>query len=203
MQNLNKFEVNPTNEFHILRHFEFVDNTYKKTLINKPYWYYEYSQEKFIASHISEDDIQYALGTIGTKFYKNIPGIENPQKLLKLIKRKLAELNSDNKILWTDRDGEKRFSFTIRHDFPVGDKNVLSMNELSDNDKVNVKQIFRSKCKGEKNILINTVTGLKLEPTNIIYIEMLETKQLPFFAITAFPECLANNIPDNELVFGV
>lgn len=96
MQNSKKFEINPTNKFHILRHFEFVEEDYKKTLINELYWYYDYSQEKFVASYISKDDIRHALETIGTKFYKNIPGIENPKKLLELIKEKFTALNLNN-----------------------------------------------------------------------------------------------------------
>ncbi|MBT89581.1 MAG: hypothetical protein CMN79_03715 [Spirochaetales bacterium] len=32
MNNLKKFIINPTNEFHILRHFQYVDDSYKKLL---------------------------------------------------------------------------------------------------------------------------------------------------------------------------
>lgn len=40
-----KFVINPTNEFHILRHFESVDNSYKETLQDKQYWYHDYEQK--------------------------------------------------------------------------------------------------------------------------------------------------------------
>lgn len=203
MNTTTKFEINSTNEFHILRHFEFVEEDYKKTLLDKPYWYYDYPQEKFVASYISKDDIQFALETIGTKFYKNIPGIENPKKLLELIKEKFATLASNSEVNWITQNENERFSFTFKYDSPVGNKNVLSINDLPDNNKKNVKSVFRSKCEGENNIMVNAVAGIELQPTDIIYVEIFETKQLPFFVITAFPECLANNIPDDKLVFAV
>jgi hypothetical protein len=39
--------VNPTNEFHILRHFKSVNNKYKKSLIWKDYFYYDYDKSRF------------------------------------------------------------------------------------------------------------------------------------------------------------
>lgn len=102
-----------------------------------------------------------------------------------------------------NENGNKRFAFTFEYNSPIGNKNVLSINNLSDNNKKNVKSVSRSKCVGENNIIVKTITGIELQPTNIIYVEILKTKQLPFFVITAFPECLANNIPDDELVFAM
>lgn len=67
MNDLEKYIINPTNEFHVLRHFKYVDDSYKETLIEQPYWCYEYSQKKFVFSKISEFDIENALKTIGTK----------------------------------------------------------------------------------------------------------------------------------------
>lgn len=199
MQNSKKFEINPTNEFHILRHFEFVKEAYKKTLINKPYWCYDYSQEKFIAARISKDDIQHALETIGTKFYKNVPGIENPKKLLELIKEKFTALESNNKVRWANEN--KCFAFTFKYDAPVGNRNALSINDLSDHNRKNIKSVLRSKCVGENNIMVNTITGIELRSSDMIYVEMIKTEQFPFFVITAFPKCLTSDIPNDELVF--
>ena len=79
MNNLEKFIINPTNEFHVLRHFRYVDDSYKKTLIGQPYWYYNYSLKKFVSSKISQVDVENALKTIGTKFEKILLAL-NPQK---------------------------------------------------------------------------------------------------------------------------
>lgn len=202
MNNLNKFTINPTNEFHTLRHFEFVDNDYKKGLINKPYWYWDYSQERYINSHISKDDTECALKTIGTKFYKNIANIENPKKLLKLIKEKFVELDAKNEIRWTIEGERKIFSFSFEYIHPIGIMNCLSLDKLSKKERINIKSVFRSKCVGEDNIMVDIVSGIKLQSTKMIYVEIIETDQLPFFAITAFPDCSANNLStDDNLVF--
>lgn len=206
MDKLEKFIINSTNEFHILRHYEFVDNLYKETLINKPYWYYDYSQKKYILSHISQNDVKCALETIGTKFYKNIKGIENPKKLLELIKKEFVKLISKNKINWT-LNGENRVAkFSINFDSAVGKINVLSINSLNNNDKKNIKSISRSKCMGENDVIVNTISGIELGSTNMIYVEIVETTQLPFYIMTAFPDCSSldnsiNDISDDELVF--
>ncbi|EKE21959.1 MAG: hypothetical protein ACD_7C00086G0011 [uncultured bacterium] len=204
---MNKLEklaiINPTNEFHILRHFAFVKDTYKKSLINKHYWYWDYSQEKFIAAYISPDDIKYALETIGTKFYKNIVGIENPRKLLKLIKEKFRELDLKNEIRWVDEEERSLTSFSFEYDCPVGDMNCISIDKLSVEDRKRTKAALRSKCVGEDNIMINIVSEIELQSTRMICVEIVETKQLPFFAITAFPACSVNNnsAGDDDIVF--
>lgn len=208
MDNQNKFTINPTNEFHILRHFEFVDDVYKKTLVGEPYWYYDYAQKKFIASYISENDIECALATIGTKFSKNIAGIENQKKLLELIKEKFIELNSKNEICWNAENENKRSVFSFKHDVAVGKINCLLIDKLSDNDKQNIKPVPRSNCAGENNIMVNTVSGIELVSTDMIYVDIFETTQLPFFVITSFPDCSATNnlladADDNDLVFVV
>ncbi len=204
MSKLEKFAINPTNEFHVLRHFEFVDEAYTKTLINKPYWYYDYAQKKYLAAHISQKDIDYALETIGTKFYRNIEGIENPRKLLKLIQKKFVALSLKNEIKWINEGERNIFAFTFAYAMDVGDMNCLTINKLTDSDKKNIQAISRSECVGEEGVVVDTISGIELLATNRIYVEIVETKQLPFFAITAFPDCSANNnLSDDELVFVV
>lgn len=204
MNNLEKFSINPTNEFHILRHFEFVKDNYKKSLINKPYYYWNYSQEKYTTSYISENDIEYALETIGTKFHKNITNIENPKKLLELIRKRFIELNTKKEIKWTIERERGIFAFSFEYSFSVGAMNCLSLGNLSKRERKNIKSVFRSKCAGEDSIMVDIISGIKLQSTKMIYVEIVETNQLPFFAITAFPDCSANNLlDDNNLVFAL
>lgn len=80
LEDLNRFEINPTCEFHILRHFSSVDTEYSNTLVGQEYFYYDHNQNKFIKSAISPEDIEIALKTKGTKFFQNIEGIETPKK---------------------------------------------------------------------------------------------------------------------------
>lgn len=206
MSNLEKFAINPTNEFHVLRHFEGVDEIYKKTLIGEDYWYYDYSQKKYLPSIISESDIECALKTTGTKFYKNIPGIENPKKLPELIKEKFAELDSKDEIHWTSENENRRTAFGFQYNAVVGEMNCLLIDNLTEKDRKNIKYVLRSNCIGEDNIMVQTVSGVELLSTNKIYVDIFETSQLPFYAITSFPDCSETiNLftDDDNLVFVV
>ena len=204
MNNSKKYIINPTNEFHILRHFKFVDDLYKETLIDHPYWYYDYSQKKFVSSKISQIDIESALTTIGTKFEKNITGIENPKKLLEIIKRKFQELLLANKIRWIDNLENRVATFTFDYIFHVGQMNCLPINNIREKDRERIKRISRSNCIGEKSIVVNTISEIELSSTKTIRVEIVDTKQLQFYTITAFPNCLiSDNLSDDELVFVV
>ncbi len=204
MNKLKKYEINPTNEFHILRHFKFVENQYKETLINQPYWYYDFTQKRFFYSKISKVDIENALKTISTKFEKNIAGIENPKKLLEIIKSKFQELILDNKIHWVDNTGYKTTTFTFEYVFSVGQMNCLLIDNISEKDKARIKRVFRSKCVGENDVVVNTISGIETSFTKTISVQIVETKQLPFYTITAFPDChISDDISDDKLVFVV
>jgi hypothetical protein len=204
MNNLEKFIINPTNEFHVLRHFKYVHDSYKKTLFRQPYWYYDYSQKKFVSSTISQIDIENALKTIGTKFEKNITGVESPKKLLEIIKNRFQELLLDNKICWIDNIEYKIATFTIDCQFSVGQMNCLNKDNILEKDKARIKSVLRSKCAGENAVIVNTISKIELSSTKLIHVEIVETKQLPFYTITAYPDCsLSDDLPDENLVFVV
>lgn len=202
MKTINKFTINPTNEFHILRHYKYVDELYKKTLIGQPYWYYDHIQKKFLYSKITQTDIENALQTIGTKFDKDVRGIENPRKLLRLIKSSFQELSSLNKIDWNKNLGYKSTTFAIDYQSPVGQMNCLNLDDVSNIDRSRIRRIFRSKCSGENKIFVNTISNTKLSSTNTIHVEIVDTIQIPFFFITSFPDCAhVNDLPEEKLVF--
>ncbi len=193
--------INPTNEFHLLRHFSSVDNSYKKTLENKPYWYYDYPQQTFLESTIATDEIEHALSTLGTKFSSNISGIENPNKLLCLIYTKILEAERNNQLSWIQGEKRDTASFVIDYPSEVGMMNAFPKKSLNPVALERVKNVPRSKCQGENEEMVDTISGIELRPTNMIYVEVVKMDQLPFYAITAFPDCSANNLSDDEIVF--
>jgi len=204
MNNLEKYIINPTNEFHVLRHFKFANVSYKQTLINQPYWYYDYSQEKFVSSIITQVNIENALKTIGTKFDRNITGIETPKKLLEIIKFEFKKLLSARKIRWVNNLENRSTTFAFEYKLSVGQMNCLSIDNISEKDKKRIKRTSRSTCIGENMIIINTISRIKLFSTKTIHVEIIETRQLPFYIITAFPNCsILNNLSGGELVFVV
>jgi len=204
MNNPGKLIINPTNEFHVLRHFKFVDDLYKQTLLNKLYWYYDYNQKQFVSSKITKTDIENALQTIGTKFDKNITGIENPKELLEVIKDEFKNLILTNKINWVDNFEYKTFTFSFNYKLPVGQQNCLPINSITEQDRIRIRPALRSNCLGEDGVKVNAISRIELQFTNAICVEIIETKQFDFYTITAYPDCLVS--PDlslNELVFVV
>ncbi len=205
IQNMNTLEssiINPTNEFHVLRHFKFVNNSYKKMLINQPYWYYNYTQKKFLFSKISQNDVTNALETVGTKFEKNISGIENPNKLLKIIEQKFQELLSTNKIHWIDSSENKIAEFRFNYKINIGKINCLPIEQIPKANRRAIECVLRSNCIGENNITVNTISEIELSYTKTIFVEVKKIKQLPFYLVTTFPDCsVPNNLSDDELVF--
>lgn len=195
---MNKIEINPTNEFHILRHFSDVSFDYRTAVIGKPYWYYDYAQKKYCESVVTEDDIENALNAVGTKFLESVSGIENPKKLLELINEKFLVLYGEDSIKWMTDDDTEVASFSFEYGASVGLINVLPKKSFGLDE---IKKVKRSKCLGEDGVLVEIVSGVDLRPTNIIYAEMVKTPLLPFYAITAFPDCLVNDLGDDELVF--
>ncbi len=196
--------INPTNEFHVLRHFKFVSNSYKKTLTHQSYWYYDYAQKKFISSKISQNDVENALKTVGTKFEKNIFGIENPHKLLTVIEQKFQELLAINKIHWIDNSENKMAEFRFDYKINIGKINCLPIEQIPKATRQTIKCIPRSDCIGENNITVNTISGIELSYTKTVFVEVKKIKQLSFYLITTFPDCsVPENILDDKLVFVV
>ncbi len=198
--------INSTNEFHLLRHFKFVDDSYKETLTGQLYWYYDYNQKKFVPSKISQIDIENAIKTISSKFDKNITDIETPRKLLEIIQQKFQELLLNNKIYWIDNLENKVATFIFDYKFPVGRINCLPIKNMPEKDKKRIERVSRSNCIGENMIIVNTISGseIKLFSTKTISVEVVETKQLPFYTITAFPDCsIPDNLSEDKLVFVV
>jgi len=130
LNDLYKVEINATNEFHILRHFSYVDPEYSKSLIGKNYFYYDYAKNKFVKSIISSEDVQYALNTKGTKFFENIKGIENPKKLLSLIKEKLKLKIESGSISWIPQEKNRIATFSIQYNEKVGEENLIPISSL-------------------------------------------------------------------------
>ena len=107
-----------------------------------------------------------------------------------------------NKLKWKLENDCKSTSFIIDYQYPVGQKNCLALYSLTKAQKQLVKQVIRSKCKGESNIIINTISGLPLKTTNQIYVEITSTPKLPFLFVSAYPFCkLPGNLSLSELVF--
>ena len=194
--------INATNEYHILRHYQTVSDKYTASLVNKPFFYYDHNKESFIKDQINIQDLQCALASIGTKFLSNIPGINTPRELLKLIESHFEILKQSEQIKWQQKEGYQYTSFILEYSHPVGNINCLSIESLTKEQKVKVKQQTRSQCKGESDVLVNAIQGIATKTTNKICVQITESSDLPFLFVSAYPYCnLPSDLSLSELVF--
>jgi len=179
---MNNVEINPTNEFHLLRHFIDVSSEYRNSLIGKEYYRFNFKTQKFEKSFITPIDIDNALKTTGSKFYKNVKGIEDPQKLLKLI---VSEFYKLNERIWTDCENGKNLGFLFKYSQYVGERNLIHIKELTNEERKRVKKVPRGESESE--IMINVVSNVKVRRLDTIEVSLLDSPKLPSLFVTAYP----------------
>ncbi|MBU3923459.1 MAG: hypothetical protein KJ592_00925 [Nanoarchaeota archaeon] len=183
---LKKFEINPTVEMNVLRHFGKVDSEYLKTLVGEEYSYFNHKNKRVIKSVISLKDIKAALNTKGTKFFDNVKGIENPRKLLALIKRQLEKKIHDKNIGWVYRNGKKVARFSFEYKNFVGEEDLVLLSSLSEAEGARVKKVTRGRS-AERLSTVNVIEGMEKNKTKIISVKIVEMKEFPFYSITSYP----------------
>ncbi len=198
LNELDKLQINATTEFHVLRHFSYVDPGYAKTLIGREYFYYDHNKGKFVKSIITLDDIQDALNTKGTKFFNDVKGIENPKKLLECIKAHLEEKIKQQEVGWIQKKNRRTSMFMIKYDQEVGWDSMVPISSLTKEEQERIKIIPRSEHEGDKSLEINTITGVEKKSTRFISVEIDETDALPFYSITAYPSEMGPDFPNLE-----
>src|SRR5687767_14600893 len=101
-----KIEINASNEYHVLRHFQHVSKTYIQTLIGKKYSYFDFSDGKVKERIVDQDAIDEALQSQGTKFFPNIKGLSIPRELLQLIIKEFESLQPSD-IKWKSKPNKR------------------------------------------------------------------------------------------------
>lgn len=183
---MNHIEINASNEYHILRHFESVSDSYKASLVNKEYFYHNAGKDKFEQEIITSDKIEAALNTKGSKFFKDIPGIATPIDVLKIVKTEFEKISYEEQN-WEGNLTKKFFSFLINYDYPVGLKNLVNIKDLTKEERSRIKKVTRGSHSGDDTVLINTVENVSTKKINTIEVCLVDTVELPFYFITAFP----------------
>lgn len=187
--------ANPTNEYHILRHYPPISTSYSDKLIGKDYEYFDYQQQKFLQSNIAPKDIEIAYHTKGTKFHPNVAGIENPKGLIAVIKNELQKRIAEKSIKWIQKSTYDTLMLTFDYPRVVGDQGLLPINMLSKKQQFEIKTVSRGSHEGEKLITIKTISGIPKIPTTHISVEinLMPDKQHAF--MTAYPSELAPGFP--------
>ncbi|HEC65177.1 MAG TPA: hypothetical protein ENI23_07785 [bacterium] len=195
---MKRIGLNTTNEYHILRHFDYVPNTYTKGLLGKEYFYYNYSDGSFQDGEIDQETIKEALETKGSKFLRGIKQLETPREVLDLVKKRFDLLKEDE-ITWEIGDSNRFFSFIIKYSEPVGYKDLISIDNLTAEQKKRVRTVPRSNHEGEKSNMVKTISGIEKEPIDTIEVGIQDSEKLPFYLVTAYPGdlTLTKDFPNN------
>jgi hypothetical protein len=189
---MKKLEINPTTEFHILRHFLSVSEEYKRTLIGKKYYFFDLNSNSFIQSKISSLDIEKALQTKGGKFELTLSMMKTPKDVLEFCKTKIGNLTS---LTWVIVDNCLKSSCYITSLSEIGPENIILKKNLSDDQLKKVKTFPRSLLPGEDKIMVQTIENYPTSTTKNIEVQLINTPDLPFIWVTAYP---ANNLKTNS-----
>lgn len=185
-EDLLKFTINPSFEMHILRHYASVSDDYKKELLGKEYFYFDYKSKTFKKSKITFDKIEIALSTKGTKFESNIEGIETPKKLLNWARAEIFNLVGKDELYLIEKGNELKIMIELTYPKYVGEINVLKLKDLSSGQKLSVKRVNRSEGV-DSALLINTISDLPTIKTKSIAFLLHGVPELEFYFGTAYP----------------
>lgn len=182
---MKELTLNATNEFNLLRHYSKINEDYNKTLLGQEYFYHNHLTGHFEKGEITEEAIKNALETKNSKFSSNILGLSTPKELLSLIKNRFDSL-SPEEVKW-DVGSKKFFTFLIEYSEPVGIKNLVPIESLTEEQRAQVKTVSRSNKVGETSIMIKTIEGIKGKPLKTIEVGIQDTEELPFYLVNAYP----------------
>jgi len=167
-------KADATNQYHLLRHYVSCSKEYLQTLIGKKYQYYDYQSGQFVASIITQKDLEVAFRTRGSKFFTDVPGIENPKALIEVIKVQIKKLKLS-----------KPGAFIFEYPVAVGEANLVTIETLGEKQKQQIVKVPRSNQGGDSQVIIQTISGIVKKPTKKIVVELtIVDKHLN---VTAYP----------------
>jgi len=191
---INKIEKSATNIYHLLRHYSECDSLYTNKLIGQEYEYYDYDVGEYRTSYLTKKDISDAYETPGSKFFTNVPSLENPSKLIDVIVRETERLVALGTLEWIEELKYKKAEFMYTHNENIGFRGVVDISELTVEEIKKIKRIPR----GNENVLINFVSGVNKIQTNQMVIGLYERCDTRKLYITAFPGFICPALPSVE-----
>jgi hypothetical protein len=198
---MKEFKINPTTIFHVLRHFKAVSLEYRRDLIGKEYYYFDFSTNSFVKSIIDLESITQGLSTIGSKFNDYF---SSPDEVLRFAKQKFEEMSFENKIKWQQGDSNKsRATTLVIPTKTIGVRNLYPLNQFRD---AHIKQVPRSLNPSDKQNLVNIVVleTIKLMKAQELIVEITETSDLEFLWVSCYPNSVKRDAKFgslNEMVF--
>lgn len=191
------FEINPSIEMHILRHFKKVSDEYKSSLLDREYHYFDHQEKKFKQGIIKQEDIDNALHTKGTKFAEFVSGIENPKKLLEWLRGKTLKQFKEDNLYTVEKGLESKIYLQFEYHEIVGEIDVVNYDVLTEDEKARVKKVKRSEGHDEA-IEVNIIEGKEKIPTKVIAFLLHKVPELDFYFGSAFPGYLDPDFASKE-----
>lgn len=190
--------ANPSNEYHILRHYPRMPVEYSDALLGKDYEYFDYEKNSYVSSTISQDDIEIAYKTKGSRFFENVPGIEDPTKLIELIREEFRKRVVNGDAFWLQKEIFQAVVFTIDYHVVVGYKDLIPINSLSSDEQARVLTVPRGSSGSEKTVIIKTITNISKKPTSRISVKIVRLPNKPEIYLTAYPGEPAPGFPNSN-----
>lgn len=185
-----------TTQYHILRHFKDLPESYISTLLNKQYEYYASDKNKFVHSIVDKNSIEEGLKTKGSKFISKIQGLETPKEVISLIQNKLSEKINNESIFWMKKPLYKTTMFSFEYSKDIGYDNIVSVESLNNNEKSKITKTPRGTINSEDKIFIQSLTGIQIKKTRKICVELTNIPNRNHFSVTAYPGNLSPDFPN-------
>lgn len=189
--------ANPTNEFHLLRHFMRTTKEYERTLLGQPYEYYDPETKVFKSSTLVEHDLAAAYQTTGTKFYPGVSGLETPRRLITLIRHELSKRVVRRDMHWIVSPHRQVLQLSLSCPEAVGDQDLVVIEDLPVASRERVQRVVRGGHAGERATMIQTVTGIAKQSTRNIAVEIQLVRGRSTAFLTAYPGELSPSFPAN------
>lgn len=195
---LNKFQIHPSCQLHILRHYTDTPGAYRASLRGKDYVYYDTEKKSFVESVIQEKDIEDAFKTTGTKFFSDVAGIETPEDLMNIIQAEMKKQIEEDNLDWIVKDDFRITMFSFEYDSIVGEEDLIAIEDLAEADRARIKRVARGTHAGDATTYIYVIDGIEKKKTSRIAVEIADHAILPYFFMTAYPSRLGPAFPSED-----
>lgn len=190
----------PEAEQHLARHFTALPGEYRASLVGAQYETKDFATNQMVTREITDETLDRALATKGSKFFERIPNLEHPRALLELVKAEAIQRSQAGELQWLDGGFCKKTFFTIEMPSEVGTDGVVRMDQLTPEQQQAARENAqaRGKLAGDefKVSMAKGVTGPTSRKISVVLGWINGTPSPVVF--TAYPGELAADFPKDQ-----
>ncbi len=144
---VSSLKSSPTTELHLLRHFSQLPTGY--TLIDQDKEVFNSKDKTTTVEPITNDDLQKAITTKGSKFFIGVSGLSTPADVVNFVRSEATRRAGAGELSWYDGGFCKKTSFVVELPGQIGTDGVVSLSELSPEQQSKVTEQNRGKLAGD------------------------------------------------------